>query len=59
MWFGCDVGKHFHRDLGVMDTELFDYEMFYDTGFKMNKAERLEYGPKPNDACHAISLVLT
>ena len=44
VWFGCDVGKHFHRDLGVMDTELFDYEMFYDTGFKMNKAERLEYG---------------
>ena len=44
VWFGCDVGKHFHRDLGVMDTELFDYEMFYDTGFKMNKSERLEYG---------------
>ena len=27
-----------------MDTELFDYEMFYGTNFKMNKAERLEYG---------------
>ena len=44
VWFGCDVGKHFHRDLGVMDTDLFDYEMFYGTDFKMNKAERLEYG---------------
>ena len=44
VWFGCDVGKHFHRNLGVMDTELFDYEMFYGTNFKMNKAERLEYG---------------
>ena len=44
VWFGCDVGKHFHRDLGVMDTDLFDYEMFYNTDFKMNKAERLEYG---------------
>ena len=44
VWFGCDVGKHFHRDLGVMDTDLFDYEMFYSTDFKMNKAERLEYG---------------
>ena len=20
VWFGCDVGKHFHRDLGIMDT---------------------------------------
>jgi bleomycin hydrolase len=44
VWFGCDVGKHFHRDLGVMDTHLFDYEMFYGTDFKMNKAQRLEYG---------------
>jgi len=44
VWFGCDVGKHFHRNLGVMDTDLFDYEMFYGTDFKMNKAERLEYG---------------
>ena len=44
VWFGCDVGKHFHRDLGVMDTDLFDYEMFYGTDFKMNKAQRLEYG---------------
>ena len=44
VWFGCDVGKHFHRDLGIMDTDLFDYEMFYNTDFKMNKAERLEYG---------------
>ena len=25
VWFGCDVGKHFHRDLGVMDIDLFDY----------------------------------
>ena len=44
VWFGCDVGKHFHRDLGVMDTHLFDYEMFYGTDFRMNKAQRLEYG---------------
>ena len=44
VWFGCDVGKHFHRDLGVMDTDLFDYEIFYNTDFKINKAERLEYG---------------
>ena len=44
VWFGCDVGKHFHRDLGIMDTHLFDYEMFYGTDFRMNKAQRLEYG---------------
>ena len=44
VWFGCDVSKHFHRDLGVMDIDLFDYDSFYDTKFGMNKALRLEYG---------------
>ena len=27
VWFGCDVGKMFHRDLGVMDMDLYDYEL--------------------------------
>ena len=44
VWFGCDVSKHFHRDLGVMDIDLFDYDSFYDTKFGMEKASRLEYG---------------
>ena len=44
VWFGCDVSKHFHRDLGVMDIDLFDYDSFYDINFGMNKAARLEYG---------------
>ena len=25
VWFGCDVGKDFHRKMAVMDTELYDY----------------------------------
>lgn len=44
VWFGCDVGKEFDRDLGLMDPELFDYEGIYGFGFGMNKAERLDYG---------------
>jgi len=43
VWFGCDVGKHFHQDLGVMDMDLFDFDMFYGTEFGLNKASRLEY----------------
>ena len=27
VWFGCDVGKMFHRDVGVMDTKLYNYEL--------------------------------
>ena len=44
VWFGCDVSKHFHRDLGVMDIDLFNYDSFYSINFGMDKASRLEYG---------------
>ena len=44
VWFGCDVSKYFHRKLGVMDMELFDFDLFYGTNFPMTKADRLEYG---------------
>lgn len=44
VWHGCDVGKSFHRDLGVMDDELYDYELFYDTQFVMTKEQRMLYG---------------
>ena len=44
VWFGCDVSKHFHRELGVMDIDLFNYDFFYNLKFGMNKASRLEYG---------------
>ena len=44
VWFGCDVGKMFHRDLGIMDVDLYDYESLFDTKFLMDKGKRLEYG---------------
>ena len=44
VWFGCDVGKHFHRNLGVMDMDIFDFELFYSTDFPMTKIDRLEFG---------------
>ncbi|HZT42186.1 MAG TPA: C1 family peptidase [Chthonomonadaceae bacterium] len=44
VWFGCDVGKMFDRDLGLMDVELFNYQDIYGTPFTLNKAERLDYG---------------
>ena len=44
VWFGCDVSKHFHRELGVMDMDLFDYDSFYNLRFGLDKAARLEYG---------------
>ena len=44
VWFGCDVGKMFHRDLGVMDMNLYDFELLFNTEFNMDKKTKLEYG---------------
>lgn len=44
VWFGCDVGKYLHRDLGIMSTDFYDYETLYNTKLKLDKAGRMEYG---------------
>jgi bleomycin hydrolase len=44
VWFGCDVSKMFHRDLGVMDMNLYDFNLLFNTKFKMDKKTKLEYG---------------
>ena len=44
VWFGCDVGKMFHRDIGVMDTALYNYELSLGVDSEMDKATKLEYG---------------
>jgi bleomycin hydrolase len=44
VWFGCDVGKYFHRTVGVMDTEFYEYNHIYNTEFTLNKAGRMNYG---------------
>ncbi len=44
VWFGCDVGKLSDRDSGVMDTALFDYEGALGVPFRLDKAQRLDYG---------------
>lgn len=43
VWMGCDVGKMMHRELGIWDAELFDYESVYDAEFTHGKADRLIY----------------
>ena len=44
VWFGCDVSKMFHRDLGVMDMNLYDFDLLFNTEFTMDKKTKLEYG---------------
>lgn len=44
VWFGCDVGQWSERDLGIMDTQLFNYEELLNTKFSLDKGQRLQYG---------------
>ena len=44
VWMGCDVGKQMHRQRGLWDAKLFDYEAIYGSAYAMNKADRLRYG---------------
>jgi bleomycin hydrolase len=44
VWFGCDVGQMMHRDTGMWDAEVQNFEDIYDMGLSMDKADRLYYG---------------
>lgn len=44
VWFGCDVGKLYDRDTGIMDTGLYDYDTVLNTDLAMSKADMLDYG---------------
>jgi bleomycin hydrolase len=44
VWFGCDCGKFMEREQGIFDTDLFDYELIYDTAPGMDKLTRLNFG---------------
>lgn len=43
IWFGCDVAKQFHREIGIMDKNLYNYEDLYEVDFEIDKAERMDY----------------
>jgi bleomycin hydrolase len=43
VWFGCDVGQQMRRDIGLWDSELFDFANLYDAPFSMNKIDRLHH----------------
>ena len=43
VWFGCDVGKMFRRDIGIWDTNLYEYERLFDSPLSLDKSERLLY----------------
>jgi Aminopeptidase C len=44
VWFCSDVGKMMEAENGIMNPDLFDYELVYGTEFDMDKAAELDYG---------------
>ena len=55
VWFGCDVGKHFNRKMGVMDTKMYDFDLMYGTVPTMDKRTRLLF----NDSLMTHAMVFT
>lgn len=55
VWFGCDVGQISDRQAGIMDLDLYKYADVLGSEFKMDKAERLDYGESL--LTHAMVLV--
>ena len=43
VWFGCDVGPHMQRKLGLWDRDLFKYDDLYGEEFSLDKAGRLQH----------------
>ncbi|KAI9592714.1 peptidase C1B, bleomycin hydrolase [Syncephalis fuscata] len=44
VWFGCDVGKHFARQIGVLELNSLDWDLGFGVTFDQDKANRLRYG---------------
>lgn len=55
VWFGCEVGKEFDREGGVLDHEIHDYQLVYGLQPRMSKAERLRLG----ESCMTHAMLLT
>jgi hypothetical protein len=56
VWFACDIGKYSSHKLNVMDVDLYNYGIPFDTSFTtMSKADRLDfYESYPS---HAMAII--
>ncbi|CAH6723222.1 cysteine proteinase 1, mitochondrial [[Candida] jaroonii] len=42
VFFGCDVGKYYDRQSGILDTSQFSFKLGFGTDLNMTKSERLQ-----------------
>ncbi|MCI5775728.1 MAG: C1 family peptidase [Aerococcus sp.] len=55
LWFTCDVTTMSHRQLGILDPDIYNYEETLGASVKLDKGQRLEYRMSTNN--HAMTLV--
>lgn len=53
-WFACDVGKDIHRKLGILDTDLFNYDQVLPALPEFEKKDRVICGY--SQATHAMNI---
>lgn len=41
--FGCDVLQASHRKIGVMDPGVLEYELLFNTTFRMSRTDRMQF----------------
>ena len=54
LWFGCDVGKYLEKSAGILDVNILNYELVFNTKEKLDKKNRLHYCS--SDVTHAMVL---
>lgn len=56
VWFTCDVGKYSNHQLNVMDVDMYNYGLPFDTSFNgMSKADRIDFSE--SYPSHAMAIV--
>jgi bleomycin hydrolase len=55
VYFACDVGKEQDSEFGIMASDIYDYETFYDMDFSMSKADKFRY--RESHSTHAMVFV--
>lgn len=53
--FGCEVRQFVHSKEGILDTNLYDFDLLFDQSFDLDKGERFEY----QQGCMTHAMVFT
>ncbi|MFT4551555.1 MAG: bleomycin hydrolase [Chlamydiales bacterium] len=54
LWFGCDIDKGLHSELGVLSTKIYNFDMLFGSGEPLSKEDRISY--HQSSATHAMVL---